>query len=213
MAKDAQPRVAIADGEASTAEVAAFERDRRELLRRGFGLGGAAIAASAIPLLWSVRTAFADSSTDVPLMQNAITLELATVIAYDTVIAGGALSPALRGVLRAFRAHEQTHATTLTTALTDLGGAPPPPPKGTGAVDRFAKGLSAVRSQADVLSFLIELETAAVAAYFDAMGKLGEARLVQTSATIMGNEGQHLAILRRRAGREPVPNAFETGAK
>jgi hypothetical protein len=50
-----------------------------------------------------------------------------------------------------------------------------------------------------------------VAAYFDAMGRLGEARLLQRSATIMANEGQHLAILRRRAGRDPVPNAFETG--
>jgi hypothetical protein len=191
--------------------VPAGESDRRELLRRGAGLGGVAVAAGAIPLLWSVRTAFADSSTDVPLMQNAITLELSTVIAYDTVIDAAALSPALRTVLRAFRAHEQVHADTLTTALTDLGGAAPPPPKGVGAVDRFAKGLGAVRSQADALSFLVELETAAVAAYFDAAGKLGEARLLQTSATIMANHGQHLAILRRRAGRPPVPNAFEPG--
>jgi hypothetical protein len=64
-----------------------------------------------------------------------------------------------------------------------------------------------------VLSFLVDLETAAVAVYFDAMGKLGEARLLQTSATIMANHGQHLAILRRRAGRTAVPNAFETGEK
>ena len=206
-----QPRVPIADGEAGTADVAAFERDRRELLRRGFGLGGVAIAASAISLLWSARTAFADSSTDVPVMQNLITLELSTVIAYDTLIDGGTLSPALRTVLRGFRAHEQAHADKLTTALTDLGGAPPPAPKGPAAVDKIVKGLGAVRSQVDALSFLIELEMAGVAAYFDAMGRLGEARLLQTSATIMANEGQHLAILRRRAGREPVPNAFETG--
>lgn len=198
----------MADGAAALGE-----SDRRELLRRGAGLGGAVVAAGAIPLLWSARTALADSSTDVPLMQNAITLELSTVIAYDTVIGGAALSPALRTVLRGFRAHEQAHADTLTTALTDLGGAPPPPPKGAAAVDKYAKGLGAVRSQADALSFLIELEMAAVAAYFDAAGKLGEARLLQTSATIIANHGQHLAILRRRAGRAPVPNAFEPAEK
>ena len=209
----ARRRVPIVDGDAATADVVEFERDRRELLRRGFGLGGAAVAASTIPLLWSVRTALADSGTDVPLVQNAITLELSTVIAYDTLIDGTTLSPALRTVLRGFRAHEQAHADALTTALTDLGGAPPPPPQGAAAVDRFAEGLPAVRSQADVLSFLIELETAAVAAYFDATGKLGEARLLQTSATIMANEGQHLAILRRRAGRAAVPDAFETGER
>jgi hypothetical protein len=185
--------------------------DRRDLLR----LGGAALAVSVVPVLWSARAAFADSGTDVPLMQHAITLELSTVIAYDTVIGGGggSLSPALLTVLRSFRAHEQAHAETMTTALTDLGGAAPPPPEGVAAVDKFAKGLGAARTQAQVLSFLIELETAAVGVYFDAMGKLGEARLLQTSATIMANHGQHLAILRRRAGRAPVPNAFETGEK
>jgi hypothetical protein len=181
--------------------------DRRDLLR----LGGLALAAGAIPALWAARSASADSSTDVPLMQKAITLERSTVIAYDTVIAGATLSPALVAVLRGFRAHQQAHAETLTTALTDLGGAPPPPPQGVAAVDEFAKGLGGARTQGQVLSFLVELETAAVAVYYDAMGKLGEARLLQTSATIMANHGQHLAILRRRAGRAPVPNAFETG--
>jgi hypothetical protein len=209
----AREPVAAAAGEAASADVVASERDRRELLRRGLGLGGTAILASSIPLLWSVRSAFAGATGDVPIIQRAITLELVTVIAYDAVIAGGMLSPAVRGVLRGFRAHEQAHAGALTTALTDLGGAPPPAPKGVAAVDTVVKGLGAARSQADVLSFLIELETATVAAYHDAQAKLGEARLLQTSATIMANEGQHLAILRRRAGRDPVPNAFETGEK
>jgi hypothetical protein len=206
------PRVAIADGAGvSTTEIAAFERDRRELLRRGFALGGAAIAAASIPLLWSVRSAFAQDETDGSVLASAITLERVTVIAYDSVIGGGLLTPAVRGVARGFRAHEQEHADAWVTALTDLGGTPPAPPDGVAAVDDVAKGLGDVRSQADVLSFLIELETAAVAAYFDAHRKVGEARLLQTGASIMGAEGQHLSVLRRTAGQNPIPNAFETG--
>jgi len=206
-------RIPIADGEASSAEIAEFERDRRELLRRGFGLGGAAIAAASIALLWSVRSAFAEDAGDAPFLNSAINLERATVIAYDTVLGGGLLSPALRGVLRRFRAQEQEHADALTTALTDLGGTPPAPPKGVADVDKIVEGLSEVRSQADIVSFLIELETAAVAAYFDAHSKLSEAKLLQTGASIMANEGQHLVILRRTAGKDPIPNAFETGAQ
>ncbi len=207
-------RVAIVDGgEASTGEVAAFERDRRELLRRGFALGGAAIAAASIPLLWSVRSAFAQDEADGSVLASAIDLERVTVIAYDSVIGGGLLTPAVRGVVRGFRAHEQEHADAWVTALTDLGGTPPAPPKGVADVEDVAKGLGDVRSQADVLSFLIELETAAVAAYFDAHRKLGEARLLQTGASIMGNEGQHLSVLRRTAGQNPIPNSFETGEK
>lgn len=206
-------RVVIADGgSASTAEVAEFERDRRELLRRGFRLGGAAIAVASIPLLWSVRNAFAVDDEDGAVLATAINLERATVLAYDSVIGGGLLTAAVRGVVRGFRAHEQEHAETWVTALTDLGGIPPAP-KGVAAVDDVAEGLSAVRSQADVLSFLIELETAAVAAYYDAHRKLGEARLLQTGASIMANEGQHLVVLRRTAGKNAIPNAFETGKK
>jgi hypothetical protein len=206
-------RVAIADGEVAGAEIVEFERDRRELLRRGLGLGGVAIAAATIPLLWSVRTAFADAVGDAPVMQSAINLERVTVLAYDTVIDGGAASPSLVSVLRRFRAQEQEHADALTTALTSLGGTPPPPPHGVADVDKIVRGLSAVRTQADVVSFLIELETAAVAAYFDAQSKFGEAKLLQTGASIMANEGQHLVVLRKRAGQNPLPNAFETGEK
>ena len=68
-----------------------------------------------------------------------------------------------------------------------------------------------MRSRADVVSFAIELETAAVAAYHDAAAKLVEGKLLQAGASIMANEGQHLVVLRRAAGSEPVPNALETG--
>jgi hypothetical protein len=205
-------RIVIADGDAGSAEIASFERDRRVLLRRGFTLGGAAIAASSIPLLWSVRNAFAEAKGDGAVLASAITLERIAVIAYGAAIDGGLLSPRLQAIARRFRGHEQQHANTLITALTDLGGTPPDPPTGVADVDSVAKGLGDVRSQADVVSFAIELETAAVAAYYDAHAKLIEARLLQTGASIMASEGQHLVVLRKAARQEPVPNAFETGA-
>jgi len=198
---------AAADGDADAA------RDRRELLRRGVTLGGAAFAAASIPLLWSVRDAFAQDDTDGTILASAITLERVTVIAYDSVLGRGVLTPGTRDVLRRFRAHEQAHADVLTKALTDLGGTPPAPPKGVGDVDDVAKGLGAVRTQGDAIGFLISLETAAIAAYFDAHAKLVEARLLKTGASILANEGQHLTVLRSIARQDPIPNAFETGAK
>ena len=206
--------VPIADGGgSSTAEIGEFERDRRELLRRGFGLGGAAVLASSIPLLWSVRSAFAEAGGDgdAPVLAQAINLERVSVSAYDTLIGRGLLAPALGVVLRRFRAHEQEHADALVTALTSLGGTPPAPPQGAADVDKVVEGLRDVRSRADVVTFLMELETAAVAAYFDAHAKFGEAKLLQTGASIMANEGQHLVVLRKAAGQNPIPNAFETG--
>jgi hypothetical protein len=207
-------RIVIADGNAQTADVAAFERDRRALLRRGFAFGGAALAASSIPLLWSVRTAFADSKADAAILEQAITLERVTVLAYGMAIDSGLLSAAVLRIVRRVRAHEQEHAEALTTALTNLGsGTPPAPPRGVADVDKVVKGLGDVRSQAEIVTFAIELEMATVAAYFDAHAKLAEPRLLQTAASIMACEGQHLVALRRAAGKDPVPLAFETGTE
>ena len=194
-------RVVIADGAADSAAIAAFERDRRALLRRGFALGGAVIAASWIPLLLSVRDAFADSDGDLPILERAITLERVAVIAYDELIAGRRLSADLLRLTNRLRAHERQHAQALTTALTDLGGTPPRPPQGADDVDELVEGLRDVRSPADAVSFAIELETAAVAAYHEALAKLVEGKLLQTGASIMANEGQHLVLLRQAAGR------------
>jgi hypothetical protein len=206
-------RIGIADGAADTAHIAAFERDRRALLRRGFALGGAAIAASSVPLLLSVRNAFAQAKGDAAILERAITLERVTALAYGQAIDGGLLSPALLRTARRLRGHEQAHAAMLVTALEDLGGIPPAPPTGPADVDKVVKGLGDARSQADVVTFAIELETAVVAAYHDAHARLVETRLLQTAASITGSEGQHLVLLRMAAGTDPVPNAFETGAE
>jgi ferritin-like protein len=205
------PRVVIADGHADTAQIAEFERDRRHLLERGFGLGAAAIAASSVPLLLTVRNAFAQAGDDGKILQSAIDIERIAVIAYGAAIDSGLLSAGVEKVARQFRGHEQEHADALTTALTDLGGTPPPAPSGVKDVDKVVKGLGAVKSQADILNFAIELETAAVAAYYDAHRRLIDAKLLQTGASIMANEGQHLVVLRQAVKQDPVPNAFETG--
>lgn len=208
----ARDHVLIADGDADTAQVAEFERDRRELIRRGLGLGGAVIAASSIPLLLSVRNAFAASNDDADILAKAITLERVAVLAYGVAIDGAPLSPAFASVVRRFRGHEQQHADALVTALTDLGGSAPPEPT-LKDVDGVVKGIGDVKSQADVARFAIELEMAAVAAYHDAHGKLVDAKLLQTGASIMANEAQHLVVLRQSVKRDAVPNAFETGAR
>jgi rubrerythrin len=193
--------------------VAAFERDRRELIRRGLGLGGTVLAGSAIPLLLAVRNAFAVSDTDGTILQKAITLERVAVLAYDTIVGTGLLGGRLDRQLRLLRSHEQQHADVLTKALTDLGGTPPRAPSGLQDVDKVVRGLGDITTQAQALSFAIELETAAVAAYHDAQAKLVEAKLLQTGASIAANEGQHLVVLRQAARRPPVPHALETGRR
>jgi hypothetical protein len=133
------------------------------------------------------------------------------VLAYGVAIDSNLLSPGFARVARRFRGHEQEHADALVTALIDLGGSPPAVPT-VKDIDGVVKGIGDVKSQADVASFAIELEMAAVAAYYDAHRKLIDAKLLQTGASIMASEAQHLVVLRQAVKRDPVPNAFETGA-
>jgi hypothetical protein len=190
-----------------------FDCDRRELLRRGIAIGGAAVAASSVPLLLSVRNAFADAAGDLEVLASAITLERVAVLAYGRAIEGGLLSPRVERLATLLRTQEQAHADALVAAMTTLRGKVPPKPSGTGDIDAVAKGIADVKSEADVISFAIALETATVAAYYDAHRKLVDAKLLQTAASIMANEGQHLVVLRQAAGKPLVPNALETGEK
>lgn len=200
-------RTIVSDGDVDTAEIAEFERSRRDLLRRGIALGGLAVAASSIPSLLRVRNAFAAADSDGKILEAAIGLEQTAVFAYDTAVKSGVLDTQTKGVAKLFRGQEQEHADALIAAVGGFGGQAPPKPVTT----KDVKGLDGLKSQRDVLRFAVELETMAVAAYYDAHRKLRDARLLQTGASIMACEGQHLVMLRQALKTEAVPTAFENG--
>ena len=201
--------IQIADGDVDTAVIAEYERSRRELVRRGIAIGGAVVAAGAIPFFLRVRNAFAQAEDDASVLEAAVGLEQQAVVAYTAAADSGKLGRSER-VARLFAGQEQEHADGLTRALRDRGGSPPPKPAG--AMDIPGLAAAAGGDAMDILGFAVELETMAVAAYYDAHGKLGAPELLATGASIMGNEAQHLVVLRQALGRNPSPRAFVTGA-
>ena len=199
-------RLIIEDGDADTAAIAAFEATRRDAVRRGLVTGGAVIGAALVPALLSVREAFAAAQTDASILTSAIRLENTAVAAYATAVKTGVLTPQFRRTATLFGRQEAEHAAALTAALKGLGGTPP-----TGTDPKLLAPLARARTQKQVAEFAIHLELMAVAAYYDASKMLRQARLLQTSAQIMANEGQHLVVLRQALGKDAVPNAFENG--
>jgi rubrerythrin len=200
-------RLIIEDGDADTASIAAYEATRRDAVRRGLAAGGAVLGAALVPALLSVREAFAAGAQgDAAILASAIRLENTAVAAYAAAVQSGVLTPQLRRSAALFGRQEAEHAAALTAALKSMGGTPP---AGTDA--KLLAPLQSARSQKQVVQFAIELETMAVAAYYDASKKLQQAHLLQTSAQIMSNEGQHLVVLRQALGKNPVPHSFETG--
>jgi len=204
----------IRDGEVDTAAAAEYEVTRRDMVRRGLFAGGAAVlAATSIPLLLRVSNAFAKAEDDAAILQAAVGIEQIAVFAYGRAVKSGLLDRETNRICERFGAHEQEHANGLTAALQALGGMPPAKPRSLSDLDAVQRGLGDARSQADVVNFAIELEMAGIAAYYDAQLKLKDAQLLQTGASIMANEGQHLVVLRQAVKKPPVPNAFETGEK
>jgi rubrerythrin len=174
-------------------------------------VGGAAVTAGATPFLLGIRDAFARAEGDAGILQAAVELEQRMVLAYDSALRSGKLDAASTRVARLFRKQEQAHVDSLTAALRDLGGKPPPRPRSPREVPGLAAALR--EGQAAITRFAIELETMAVAGYYDAQGKLESPQLLSTTASIMANEAQHLAVLRQALGRNPSPEAFVTGGR
>jgi rubrerythrin len=202
-------RLVITDGDCDTELIAEYEATRRQAVKRGLVGGGAAIAASAIPILLGVRKAFAQAEDDAKIVEGAVRLEQIAVVAYDTAYNGNLLTKPVADVAKLFRDQEQEHADALTQALQDLGGTAPEPPR-----PQEVEGLSSAKSQAQILSFAIDLENMAIQAYVDAHRKLQSPDLLKTGSQIISNEGQHLVVLRQALGASPagsVPRAFEAG--
>jgi rubrerythrin len=138
---------------------------------------------------------------DVEILNSALDLELMAVAAYK---AGAAhLKGAVLQVGKLFLEQEQEHADGLASAIRDAGGKP------NRAKARYA--FPALTSQTDVLRFAVDLENNAIAAYIDALPKLGQGDLRATAAAILSNEAEHVAVLLGALGEQQVPDAFVVG--
>jgi hypothetical protein len=182
---------------------------RRELVGRGALLGGLTAAAASAPALRRATAALARTDGDVRVLERAIGLEQTAVFVYGEARRSGQLSPALRSAMRLFADQEREHIARLILELERLGGTPPPKPARVAQVAGLGPALAGGRRT--ILEFAVAREEAIVAAYHRAQRDLLDPKLMQATATMMANAGQHLAALREALGENPVPNAFETG--
>jgi hypothetical protein len=94
----------------------------------------------------------------------------------------------------------------VTKTLRGIGGEPDPPAETIEAND--------LKTRADSLEFLYEMESATLDAELSAVGKLSVDWPRPLIASMAANQAQRLVLLRRALGAKPlaaVPSAFETG--
>lgn len=179
--------------------------------RRFFRMSGVSVAAGSAMFLAAcgddtkspTASLGPDESdqADVEILNSALDLELMAVAAYKA----GAVK--LRGsALQAgklFLEQEQEHADGLASAIKDSDGKP--------NRAKSAYDFPQFSSQDDVLRFAITIENTAIAAYIDALPKLGKGDLRATAAAIVANEAEHVAVLLGALGEQQVPDAFVVG--
>lgn len=149
-------------------------------------------------------SAVSNKAADAEVLNRLLGRELAATQIYQQVL------PRLQGadlaMARRFHAQEQEHTDALIKALRGLGAKAEP--------EEEEIEMEGLRTRADLLGFLYELESHSIDNGLRAISDLIAPWPRSLLGSIVANQGQHLVLLRRALGAPPlatVPEAFENG--
>ena len=180
-------------------------RTRRELLV----VSAAAVALSACgggsKTTQPVTVSTTEAETDAAVLNALLDQEHSSIAAYGAIAAK--LHGAALASVRRFADQEREHADALAAAIEKLGGTPAPPQP----EQEYVRGFPRLRGERDALSFALDVETTAIAAYSDSLAKVATDPVRATLAAILVTESEHAAVALGDLGRPQVPEPFVTG--
>jgi len=190
---------------------------RRELIRVGLTAGAAAAGSLAL----TAGGVAAATTTDSDLLVLILGAELLAQFAYERVLASHLMPASDQRLATKMLVQEREHTRRLAAELRLLGRTPPARITSVTDADEVlvAHGipnrLSQLRSKRDCITVLVRVETLLEGAYFKAIPKLSDPRLVTLSAQVMACESQHFAVLNEllRPGNleKAVPSPYVQG--
>jgi rubrerythrin len=178
------------------------------LSRRSFfsRTGALTLSATAVSLLAGCGTMAAQSNeagiSDIEILNGALGAEQEAIAAYQLGADSGLLQPAVAQLALAFQRDHSEHEKVLADTIRQLGGVPAP------VQSSYNFPVADLKSQANVLAFLADLEQGAISAYVQAVSAFRNGDLKSAAASILGAEAMHWAVLRSALGENPVPSAF-----
>jgi hypothetical protein len=141
-------------------------------------------------------------STDVDILNYALTLEYLEAEMYRQAVASGKLSGDALALAMEFGGHEQGHVDALNAAIPKLGGTPVKP--------RQRYNFPAMTDQATIMAFISKIEDTGVGAYLGQVGAVQSGDVLGAAASIFAVEALHTAAIRTLLGNPANPNgAFE----
>jgi hypothetical protein len=104
-----------------------------------------------------------------------------------------------------FLLQEVSHITQLSNLVNVAHGVPHGP--------RASYDLGRPRREAQVLELIHRAEQVTIRAYLDAIPKLSPGAARAAAASILANEAQHVSVIRRNLGLDPIPDAVVTATE
>lgn len=178
-----------------------FQSQRDGFLRKNAFSGGLLAAAGfgAALIALSESPAWADKSSDVQMLQTAASIENLAVATYGTAltlpfIGGATANPVVKAFAMKTKDQHQEHADAFNAAVTQLGGKTQkdPDPALLTVVNNAKPTLT---GPAPVVALALQLENGAAQTYVANTGAMTDANARKVTASIMGIEAQHAAIL------------------
>lgn len=173
---------------------------RRELLIAGAGAAAATLIDAASADGATVPTS-TPAEFEAERIERLLRVELLLLFSYQHVLDSSILPLRERRALEPLRAHEEAHIRALAAHLKALGGTVPAPPANTTAADKdlahrkVRARLGHLQGARDALGLLLAVERVVVGAYFVALIKVDDPRLITLIAQIMAADAQHEAVI------------------
>lgn len=142
----------------------------------------------------------AQASSDLDILNYALTLEHFEDTMYRALIASGLLTGKALTYAQAYGAHEKAHVDALTATITQLGGTP------VKELDKY--NFPTVTSEAEVIALIATVEDVGASAYLGAAPLLQSPDLLTVGVQIHTVEAEHATTWRFLSGQDPVPFAF-----
>jgi hypothetical protein len=199
---------ARASGPLDAEENRVFAQENRRRLsttakRAGGVLAATGVVAAIADFLGS--PAFAGMGTDVQILQTASSIEVLAVATYKTAltlpyIGGSSANPVIKAFAKTTMSQHADHLAAFQSATTSLGGKKQtkPDPAFVPVVNKAVTSITKASASSGalmVVGLALELENIAAETYVNNMSLLASANAKKVTASIMGVEAQHVAIL------------------
>ncbi len=193
----------------------AFEHEQPALAAGTAGSGvsrtalvGGALAATAFTAALAglaSTPAFASSATDIQILQTAASIENLAVSTYTTAltlpyIGGSSANPVIKAFATTTLSQHRQHGQAFNSAITALGGKQQtgPDPKYVPVVNSAVAAITKDSASAGALAVVelaMTLENVAAETYVNNCSMLADSNAKAITASIMGVEAQHVAVL------------------